>query len=210
MPRLSVILAVLALLFVVPQFQPEQTPSRESGIQDRVAPQPIAQVLAASADPSTQVDYFLDAGDIKGESTAEGHANQIDVRSYEFGVAHPVSLSPTGIASGKTVFDEFKITKVTDKASPRLFLFNAQGKHIPKLVLTARKRGDKPQEFLTITLRDVLVSSYRNVSENNGYPLEEVSFTYSRIDIEYRPQNDDGTLGDPIKAGWDLKSNKGS
>jgi type VI secretion system secreted protein Hcp len=210
MPRLSMIVAALALLFVVPQFQAAQTPSRESTIQDQVAAQPIAQVLAASADPSTQVDYFLDAGDIKGESTAEGHANQIDVRSYEFGVAHPVSLSPTGSATGKTVFDEFKITKVTDKASPRLFLFCAQGKHIPKVVFTARKRGDRPQEFLTITLRDVLVSSYQHVTENNTYPVEQVSFTFSRIDIEYRPQNADGTLGDLVKAGWDLKSNKGS
>lgn len=32
--------------------------------------------------------------------------------------------------------------------------------------------------------------------------------TYDRIEFEYRPINPDGSLGGPVKTGYDVKANK--
>ncbi len=35
--------------------------------------------------------------------------------------------------------------------------------------------------------------------------MDQISLNYSKIEYEYREQQPDGTLGGPIKAGYDLK-----
>jgi type VI secretion system secreted protein Hcp len=77
-------------------------------------------------------------------------------------------------------------------------------------VLTCRKAGGSPQqEFLKYTLSDVLVASYDTDGQaEDSVPVDEVSFTYAQVKIEYRPQRPDGSLGAPITAGWNLKTNE--
>ena len=38
--------------------------------------------------------------------------------------------------------------------------------------------------------------------------MDQVSFNFGRIEVEYRSQKPDGSLDSPVKAGWDLKSNR--
>jgi type VI secretion system secreted protein Hcp len=86
----------------------------------------------------------------------------------------------------------------------------ADGEHLKQAVITCRKAGKDQQEFLKITLSDVLVSSYQMGGTPSGstVPLEQVSFNYSKIEKEYKEQKGDGTLGGTVKAGWDVKANK--
>ena len=59
------------------------------------------------------------------------------------------------------------------------------------------------------TLSDVLVASYHTDGQaEDSVPVDEVSFTYAQIKVEYRPQRADGSLGAPITAGWNLKTNE--
>jgi type VI protein secretion system component Hcp len=44
----------------------------------------------------------------------------------------------------------------------------AEGEHIKKAVLTCRKAGKEQQEFLKVTMSDVLVSSYQTSGSANG------------------------------------------
>jgi type VI protein secretion system component Hcp len=39
-------------------------------------------------------------------------------------------------------------------------------------------------------------------------PTDAFSLNFSKIELEYRAQARDGGLDEPVKAGWDLKSNK--
>ena len=39
-------------------------------------------------------------------------------------------------------------------------------------------------------------------------PMEQIAMNYSKIEIEYKEQKADGTLGGTVKAGWDVKANK--
>jgi len=96
------------------------------------------------------------------------------------------------------------------QASPQLFLASAEGRHIETAFLTCRKAGRSPQqEFLKYTLSDVLVVSYHTDGQaEDSVPVDEVSLTYAQIKVEYRPQRADGSLGAPITAGWNLKTNE--
>jgi type VI secretion system secreted protein Hcp len=104
---------------------------------------------------------------------------------------------------------DFNFTAKVSTASPNLMLACASGKHFKSAVLTARKAGKGQQEFLTFSLSDVLVSAYQTGGvEGEVLPGDSVSLNFSKIQVEYKQQNPDGTLGASIKAGWDVKQNK--
>jgi len=62
-----------------------------------------------------------------------------------------------------------------------------------------------------VKLTDCLVSLYNQAAVADGdRPMDEFALNYSRIDITYRPQDPDGSLGTPVTAGWDILANKKS
>jgi type VI secretion system secreted protein Hcp len=157
------------------------------------------------------IDYFLKIDGIAGESLDSKHKDEIDVIAWSWGEAHPTPPgSPgSGGGAGKVQMQDFNFTAQTSKASPTLMLACASGKHHKSAVLTARKAGDKQAEFLTISLSDILVSSYQTGgSEGEVVPTDSVSLNFSKIQVEYKQQKPDGSLGASIKAGWDVKQNK--
>jgi type VI secretion system secreted protein Hcp len=75
-------------------------------------------------------------------------------------------------------------------------------------ILTARKAGKDQQEYLKITLSDVLVSSYQHLGAKSGDTSEAITFAFAKIEKEYKEQKADGTLGGAVKAGWHLAAHK--
>jgi type VI secretion system secreted protein Hcp len=157
------------------------------------------------------IDFFLKIDGIKGESQDSKHKDEIDVLAWSWGETLPISPgSPGGGGgAGKVQMQDFHFTARTSKASPNLMLACASGKHVKSAVLTARKAGEKQAEFLTISLSDILVSSFQaGGTEAEVVPTESVSLNFSKIQLEYRQQKADGSLDAPIKAGWDVKKNQ--
>ena len=158
------------------------------------------------------VDYFLRIDGIPGESKDSKHKDEIDVEAWSWGEVNPVQHGPgSGVGAGKVQMQDFNFTTRFSKASPSLMLACASGKHLKSAVLTARRGGDKAQaEFLTFSLSDVLVSSYQTAGAEAGdvAPVDSVSLNFAKIQIEYKEQKADGSLGGSIKAGWDAKQNK--
>ena len=86
----------------------------------------------------------------------------------------------------------------------------ANGEHIKSAVLTCRKAGGKQEGFNKITLSELLVSSYQTSGSGHGdlIPTDQITLNYSKIELEYKEQKHDGTLGASVKAGWIAKENK--
>ena len=99
---------------------------------------------------ASQSDYYLKIDTIDGESTTLGHEKDMQVLSWSFGASNPVSTGG-GMSTGKVHFQDFHITKSIDKASPKLFLSCAGGKHLPKATLEVARpsAGGKPVTYLT-------------------------------------------------------------
>jgi type VI secretion system secreted protein Hcp len=70
-----------------------------------------------------------------------------------------------------------------------------------------RKAGGGQQEYLTVSMSDVLVSSF-TANGSGDVPIDNFSLNFGKMDFEYKPQKADGTLDSPVKTGYDYKLNK--
>lgn len=154
-------------------------------------------------------DYFLKIDGIEGESQDAKHKGEIELQSFTWSEAQSGRPTGGGGGAGRVTMSDFEFTMQTSKASPPLLLAVASGEHIKSAVLTGRRSGRNEQEFLTYKFTDLLVSSYRTeASAPDQPPVDQVAFNFGQIQVEYRPQQPDGTLGAPIEAGWDVRGNR--
>jgi type VI secretion system secreted protein Hcp len=85
----------------------------------------------------------------------------------------------------------------------------AKGEHIREATITVRKAGKGQQEYLVITMKDVLVTSVSTtVTAEGGTAVEAVALAFAKVDLEYKPQKPDGSLDAGIHFKFDLKANK--
>ena len=145
------------------------------------------------------VDMFLKIDDVKGESVDEKHKEEIDVLAWSWGMSQSGTTHiGGGGGSGKVAVQDISITKYVDKASPNLIKSCCNGKHYKEATLIVRKAGEKPLEYLKITLKEVLIA---NIS-TGGSGGED------RLTLEYAPQKKDGTGEAAITAAWDIAENR--
>jgi type VI secretion system secreted protein Hcp len=158
------------------------------------------------------VDYFLKIDGIDGESGDAAHKGEIHLESWSWGEQQSGTHSGAtgGGGAGKVQMNDFLFVMTVNKSSPKLMLACANGEHVKKAVLTCRKAGKEAQEFLKVTMSDLLVSSYQTSGSGHAdiLPTDQISLNYSKIEFEYKEQKADGTLGGAVKAGWDVKANK--
>jgi type VI secretion system secreted protein Hcp len=155
-------------------------------------------------------DIFLKLGDIKGESLDDKHKDEIEVLSWSWGVNQPGSMhSGGGGGLGKADFSDLSFTHYLDKASPVLFQSCAGGEHIKEALLTVRKAGKTPQEFLTIKMSDVVITSVNPAgSGGDGGHSESATLQFAKVALEYKPQKPDGSLDAGVHFKHDIKANK--
>ena len=154
------------------------------------------------------VDVFLKLGDIKGESKDSKHVGEIDVLSWSWGVSQTGSMSAGGGGgAGKANFSDLNIMHALDKASPVLMSKCATGEHIKEPTLVSRKAGKGQQEYLIVKLNDILITSVQP-SGSSEHPMESVSMQFAKVDLEYKPQKEDGTLDAGLHFKYDIKANK--
>ncbi|MEP7222368.1 MAG: type VI secretion system tube protein Hcp [Novosphingobium sp.] len=158
-----------------------------------------------------QVDFFLKIDGIDGESTDDKHKGEIDVESFSWGVSNGGTFATGGGGgAGKAALEDIHFTSFVSKASPKLMVACAQGKHIKSAVLVVRKAGTEQQEAYTVKLEDVLISSYQSgAHESSPRPTDQFSLNYAKIEFTYKEQKADGSLGGAVTTKWDLKANKG-
>ena len=157
------------------------------------------------------VDYFLKLDGIDGESTDSKHKGEIDIQSFSWGLTQTGAHSGMGGGgAGKAVFQDVHLVSRISKASPKLSLACATGQHIKSAILVSRKAGGSQEEYLKITLSDVLVSSYQSggSGQSDIVPTDQFSLNFAKIEYEYKEQKADGTLGGAVKTGYDVKANK--
>jgi type VI secretion system secreted protein Hcp len=154
------------------------------------------------------VDYFLKIDGIKGESRDEKHKDEIEIESFSWGETQTGTFAVGGGGgAGKVSTQDFHFTMLVNKASPALFLACAQGDHIKKAILTCRKAGR--EEFMIVTMNDLLVSSFQIGGTGGVVPADQISLNFAKIEIEYKEQDATGKLVGSIKKWFDFKSAKG-
>ena len=130
-----------------------------------------AVILPATA--SASADYYLTLDGVAGESRAAGgHAGQIEIASWSLGASNPTSAGSSGMSAGKVSYSDLSVMISLEKAPLGL----KAGTKIP--VVEVRKSGDdKRQDYLVVTLEEVMVSSFQKLDDGNA----RLSINYARI-----------------------------
>ncbi|MDR1424759.1 MAG: type VI secretion system tube protein Hcp [Azoarcus sp.] len=155
-------------------------------------------------------DFFVKIEGITGESKDSHHKDWIDALNFSYGVSQSTSsFTGGGSGVGKASFDSVSFTHYVDKTTPVLFKYCAEGKHIPKVELAACKSGGGQQEYMHVTLTDVIVTHAGPTgSTSDARITESVSLSYSTIKVEVKEQKADGSVGAAVTGAWDVKANK--
>ena len=154
------------------------------------------------------VDIFAKLGDIKGESLDSKHKDEIEVLSYSWGVNNAGSMGHgTGGGEGRSTFHDLTFVHAIDKASPILMQACATGVHLKEATITHRKAGKEQHEYFIVKMNDVIVTGVTHGGNGDGH-TENVSLSFAKVAVEYKPQKPDGTLEAAIVFKYDRQAQK--
>lgn len=125
------------------------------------------------------------SGAICGESKVAEHGDDIDVKSWRWGVA-AVSAVGTTQATSRRQHRQLVVVKDVDSASTALLTSLTTNDAVTELVLTMRKASGDFLPYYKMTLKGGRVTDVDFQVDDSGAVTEAVSFSYTTIDIEYR------------------------
>lgn len=148
----------------------------------------------------------FDSLSIKGDVTAEGHKDWIELGSFQFGVGRGIS-SPTGGSadreSSAPSVSEIVVTKAQDASSPLLMNEALQGEG--KVVIIDFVRTDKGalETYLTYTLTDTMISGFSS-SSGGDRPSESLSLNFTKFEFKSTPGTSTNEGGSPQTVTYDV------
>lgn len=155
------------------------------------------------------VDMFIKIDDIKGESVDKTHKAEIHVLAWSWGATQS-GTTHTGLGggAGKVNVQDLSFTKYIDASSPNLIKAVCNGKHFKQALLTVRKAGEHPVEYVKIKLMDIIISSLSTGGSGGEDRLtENVTLNFSKFEFDYTGQKADGTADTTIPATWNIAAN---
>ena len=159
--------------------------------------------LAGATAQAANEEFFLKIPGINGESQAQGYVGWIQIDSFaESFVNNTATSGGAGGGRERTSCQDLHLSKVLDKTSAELAMAVATGHtYTPVLLAALRTSGDQPVEFLRFTLHNVVITSVAFAGDTGtSARIETLVLRPTRIDVQYTPQNVDGSAGATITA----------
>lgn len=152
-------------------------------------------------------DIFMKIDGITGESKDARHAGEIEVSSWHWRIHQSSNmLAGAGGGAAKATVDDLVFVHQLDRSSPNLMTFCLTGRHIPRAVLTMRKSGGAPLDFLKLTMSDVVITSVEPSGSEGGY-YEQIHLSFSKVKQEYVLQDAMGVSAGMVTGSFDIKNN---
>lgn len=131
---------------------------------------------------------FMKYGSEKGEVSAEGYTEWVELSSFQWGVGRGISVGVGGgskrEASAPSV-SEITVTKTLDAFSPIALKESIGGKGVQvKIDITRTDDGGKHHAFQKYVLEGAMVSGY-SLSSGGDRPSESLSLNFTKVDSEY-------------------------
>jgi len=155
------------------------------------------------------VDITLKCTGVEGESKIAKHEGEIDVLGWSWGASNSGTMhTGGGGGAGKVNVQDLSVTKYVDMATTNLLMACCNGKHFDEMVLTVRKAGEAALDYLKITMKTCLITSFQTGGSGGEDRLtENITITFKTVDVEYVPQKEDGSGGAAKRCGWDVARN---
>jgi type VI protein secretion system component Hcp len=203
-------------------------PAGEAGAQGEARPQgdaggpppsaPGAEPGSPGAAPGTETgatgpaaDIFLRLDGIRGASSAAGRKGEIALRSFVFRARRGGAGGGSG---GRARVDALRAIKAVDAASPRIVRAATGGRRIRRAVVRFIRPGDANAAFLTYTLTDVRIATYRHGGKDGddrdlGPLEEELGLSAARVTVTQRTAGANGKRGPVVTVSWNLRPRRG-
>ena len=153
---------------------------------------------------------YMKYGSIKGDVTADGHKDWIELHSAQFGVGRGIG-SPTGAAANRESsapsVSEFVVTKNTDKSSHALFRESLEGEGDTVQIDFCKTDKGKLEVYLTVTMENTLVSGF-SMSSGGDKPSESISLNFTKVEYKQIGQDAKGAPTSPNIVTYDLAAAK--
>jgi type VI secretion system secreted protein Hcp len=168
----------------------------------------------ASAQSSVSgYEVHLDLGSIQGESNSSAHPNEIEVVSFSWGLSNTAVRSAQGGTSkgGKASIGEISVVKYTDKSTPQLFaaVTACQTFKTATISLSKSTGGKKPEDYFTVKMTNVYISSMQLSSPSGGeLGKETITLNFQTVSLDYKMQTAMGILVSAATASYDLTQGK--
>ena len=155
------------------------------------------------------VDMFLKLDGIDGEAQDETYADQIDVLAWNWGASQSGSTHMGGgSGSGKASVQDLSITKYVDSSSHKLLGVISKGTHISEAILTIRKAGDTPLDYVVLTMTNCIITSVSTGGSGGEDRLtENISINFEEFEFAYTPQKEDGSAGAVMPFKFNIAQN---
>ncbi|MHA2246128.1 MAG: Hcp family type VI secretion system effector [Candidatus Hodarchaeales archaeon] len=137
---------------------------------------------------------------IDGESDRVGRETSIDVLAYSHSIMNP-DFEDLGRTAISVKYSPFRITKMIDKTSPKLYNASHYMILIPSVSFEVYHEPDNLW-FLIIELQGALIISIQTYGLGEGRPTETVSFSYTAIKWTYKEYDIDGKAQGTVESGW--------
>ncbi|WP_097460379.1 Hcp family type VI secretion system effector [Mangrovitalea sediminis] len=151
------------------------------------------------------MSIFMNYEGIKGEVTAKGHEQWIDIMTMDWGVNRNISAA-TGTNKDReatsTNVSNVTITKLMDETTPLLFTESCVGKG-KKVEIHLTKTGDNLENYMEYTLTDVMISGY-SMHTDGERPIETMTLSFTKVEMKYTPYDDKHKKTASISAGYDV------
>ena len=157
------------------------------------------------------VDMFMKIATVDGESKDDAHGGEIDVLAWSWGESQAGTFhTGGGGGAGKVNVQDLSFTKYVDLSSAVLLLACSNGEHFDDAVLTVRKAGKDPLEYIIITMKKVMVTSVSTGGSGGEDRLtENVTLNFAEVEFKYTQQSDTGGEETSKTYSWNIESNKG-
>lgn len=158
------------------------------------------------------VDMFLTLEPIKGESQDKTYKDKIDILAWSWGMSNSGTAHlGKGAGAGKVNVNDLSVTKYVDASSPDLMKSCCNGKHFGEGKLIVRKAGEKPVEYLVVTMTDVLITSVSTGGSGGEDRLtENVALNFAKVNVKYTPQEQTGGGGAVAEMTWNIAASTDS
>jgi len=152
------------------------------------------------------MSIYLQIEGIKGNVTAKGHEDWIDISSVQWGVGRAISSSVGTSAdreASKPSISEVSVTKLMEESTPLIFTEACVGKSKKVSIHLCTTGTDTIDTYMEYDLEDCMISGY-SMSSGGDRPSESISFSFTKLMMKYIPYDKAGKAMSPLPAGYDM------
>ncbi len=155
--------------------------------------------LTTPAGGGGSAEFFLHvqtkrAGKVKGEASSSGHADDIVVSAWNWGLTAGSALGDTQATSRRS-YSALTVVKQVDSATTALMSALATNDEVKEARLALRRAGGEQEDYLVITLKAARITSLQHSAHDDGSTRETVTIAFTEVTVEYRPQKTTGLRG---------------